>query len=352
VFTGWVATKEVPDYYFESDVGVNIDRSSYEMLIGCRYRILDMLRAGLPVITTLGTEISHVVMEERLGGTFSPAHAEGLRDAILTLARDESLRRRCALRARECVLKNRLVGKVMEPLQQWAREPRASSSRSEHAEVVAQPKRCRADATRRAVRGPASWAADILAKMLIWRRATEPWGLDPREPPHTTLMIRASDVGLTRQVAERVRKRYPAAEVSVVAPAALAEETRHELELPVIPVVGRASYGYHISRDLVKRLRDKRFDTAVVVGEGARRAELLALLTRAERLVEVRGDGAAHVFRFAPYKPVLVLARLAAGLAEKVTLSTLLGIVWGSICAEGWIWNLRRRRAAWGRGRH
>jgi hypothetical protein len=90
----------------------------------------------------------------------------------------------------------------------------------------------------------------------------------------------------------------------------------------------------------------------VIVGEGGRRAELLALLTRADRLVGVRGDGAAHVFWFAPYKPVILLARLAAALAEKITLSALLGLVWGSISAEGWIWNLRQRRAAWGRGRH
>jgi GT2 family glycosyltransferase/glycosyltransferase involved in cell wall biosynthesis len=352
VFTGWVPAEEVPNYYFESDVGINIDRSSYEMLIGCRYRILDMLRAGLPVITTLGTEISHVVKQERLGETFSPADAGGLRQAILTLTRDESLRRRCALRAREYVLKNRLVGKVMEPLQQWARDPRASPSRSERAQPAAGPQRSRADTTRRAARGPAAWGADILAKVLICRRATERWGLDPREPPHTTLVIRAGALGLARQVVKHVRERYPAAEISVVAPVGLAEETRHELGLPIIPVVGATAYGYQVSRELLQVLRGKRFDTAVIVGEGGRRAELLALLTRADRLVGVRGDGAAHVFWFAPYKPVILLARLAAALAEKITLSALLGLVWGSISAEGWIWNLRQRRAAWGRGRH
>ena len=366
VFTGWVPTAEVPDYYFESDVGINVDRFSYEMLIGCRYRILDMLRAGLPVITTLGTEISHVVKEQRLGETFSPADAGGLRQAILTLARDESLRRRCALRAREYVLKHRLVDEIMKPLKEWAREPRAASSRLEGTEAAERLRRPRghpgrlaeAGERRRRARPPGqlaqrvtAWTADMLAKALICRRATEQWGLDPREPPHTTLVIRAGALGLTRQVVERVRKRYPAAEISVVAPEPLEEEMRHELGLPVIPAGGTEAYGYRVSGDLLRTLRGRRFDTTVVVGEGGRRAELLALLTRAERLVEVRGDGAAHVFWFAPYKPVALLARLAAGLAEKITLSALLGLVWGSISAEGWIWNLRQRRAAWAQGR-
>ena len=84
----------------------------------------------------------------------------------------------------------------------------------------------------------------------------------------------------------------------------------------------------------------------VVAGEGSRRAELVALLAGAERRVEVRDDGAAHVFWVAIYKPLFALPMLAASLLEKLTMSALVGVVWGSLAVEGRLWGLRRRRAA------
>jgi len=362
VFAGWVPTETVPDYYFESDVGINIDRFSYEMLIGCRYRILDMLRAGLPVITTLGTEISHAVKDERLGETFQPGDAEGLKQAMLALARDEARRRRCAVRAREYVLKHRLVAQVMKPLQEWARRPRPCPSRlaarGEGRERAWQPRstvgrfaetwetKAIGAAMRDLARACQRGLAEILAKAFVRRRGAEPWGLDPREPPHATLVIRAGTLDLTREVVERIRRQYPAAEISVLAPEATAEETRYEVNAPVIAAAASEAFGYHIGSNLVRLLRERGFDTVVVAGEGARRAELLALLSGADRHVEVRDDGAAHVFSFAPYKPLLLLAKLAGQVMEKATLTVLVGLVWAGISVEGWVWSLRQRRAA------
>ena len=362
VFAGWVPTEHVPDYYFESDVGINIDRFSYEMLIGCRYRILDMLRAGLPVITTLGTEISHAVRDERLGETFQPGHAEGLKQAILALARDEARRRRCAARAREYVLRHRLVAQVMRPLQEWASRPRPSTDRAGRSQQttpgpwhpastvgrVAQAWEAKglSAAMRELCRAAGSGLADMLAGALTRRRGTEPWGLDPSEPSHATLVIRAGTLELTRELVARISQRYPSAEISILAPEALAAETRYEVSVPVIAAPGTEACGYCIGSGLVHKLRERRFDTVVVAGEGARRAELLALLSAADRRVGVRDDGAAHVFSFAPYKPVLLAAKLAGRAIEKVTLTLLLGLVWAAISLEGWVWRVRQRRAA------
>ncbi len=361
IFLGWVPTQDVPDYYLESDAGINIDRFSYEMLIGCRYRILDMLRAGLPVITTLGTEISHVVRAERLGETFAPGDADGLTEAVLALARDEARRRRCASRAREYVVKHRLLTQVMRPLQQWARKPQISPTRPAAGESATAPWQPRTSVgrlvqaweprgPRAAVKGLARAAAvsfaELLAKALVRRRGTEPWGLDPCEPPHTTLLIRAGPIGLTRELVQRVSERYPAADISVLAPEPLAEETKYELDLPVITAPSTEAFGYRITRDLVRTLRERRFDTAIVAGEGARRADILALLSGADRRVGVRADGASHVFWFAPYKPFLLLGKALLQLAEKVTLSAAVGLVWASISLEGRVWHLRRRWSA------
>ena len=346
VFVGWVPNEAVPNYYFESDVGVSADRFSYAMLIGCRYRILDMLRAGLPVIASLGTEISHIVRQERLGLTFTPGDAEGLKEAILALVRDEALLRRCGARAKDYVFRHRTVAQVMAPLRRWALAPQRSSDRVTLAPEAAARPAPRAPALRDMARALVARLADLAAKALVRRRAAPAWGLDPREPHHSTLVIRAGPLGLARQVKDRILARYPKAEITILAPQPLAAETGYETGAVVLSAPGAGLVSYRVSGDLVKELRRRGFDTVVVSGEGNRRAELLALLAGPARRVEVRDDGAAHVFWFAPYKPLALLATFLASVMEKVTLTALVGLVWGGIVLEGCVWRSRRRLEA------
>ena len=66
---GWVKTEEVSAYCSSCDFGINIDNNSYETLMGARYRIVEMMRNRLPVITTLGSEITSLIKKENLGYT-------------------------------------------------------------------------------------------------------------------------------------------------------------------------------------------------------------------------------------------------------------------------------------------
>ncbi len=351
VFAGWVPNEAVPNYYFESDVGINIDRFSYEMLIGCRYRILDMLRAGLPVVTTLGTEISEIVEQERLGMTFSPGDAEGLKECLVALARDESRRKRCAERARDYLLRNRLVAEVLRPLQLWADDPQVSSDRLPVRKVELAAGRSRRVPPLSSLRGRSLPSlSDLLAKALVSRRGTVPWGI-AGEAPDRVLVVRAGPVGLARRLFDELRRRAPWAVLVLVTPEALADETRYEVGAETLALPAAEACGYRLSKASVDRIRETRFDIVFVAGEGNRRAEALALLARARRRIEVRDDGAAHEFRFAPHKPLLLLARAVAWAVEKLGLTVLLGIVWGSITAEGWIWAVRQKRRTGGEGR-
>jgi len=58
ILCGWVPFQDVPRYYAQSDVGINIDRFTYEGVLGSRNRILQFLAHGLPVVTTPLSEIS------------------------------------------------------------------------------------------------------------------------------------------------------------------------------------------------------------------------------------------------------------------------------------------------------
>jgi len=344
IFAGWVPNESVPNYYFESDVGINIDRFGYEMLMGDRYRIWDMLRAGLPVITSLGTETSQLVRDERLGLAFAPGDADGLKQAVLTLARDEALRRRCALRGRDYVFRHRLVEQVMAPLRRWAQAPERTADRMELPDEGALGTPLPAGGPRAAARAIIAGLADLASKALVRRRGVEPWGLDPREPPQSLLVIRAGGVSLTRAVVGSIRDAYPAAGITVLTPDTLETETAYETGAPVIPAKGAGAVSYQVSSATLRAVRARRFDTIVIAGEGNRRAELLALLAGPARRVEVRDDGAAHIFWFAPYKPLMMLPVMVADLLGKITLTALIGLIWGSISAEGGLYRLLRAR--------
>ena len=356
LFLGWVSPEQVPSYYFESDAGISVDRAGYGTLVCCRYRILDMLRAGLPVITTLGSETSQVVRDERLGLTVAPGDAAGLGEAILALLRDESLRRRCAERAKQWVFKHRVVEEVMAPLRGWAKNPAPAPDRGrarDEATVGWHPRgrlarflqvwetRGKKAAVRVVARSMVASLSDALSWLFVMRRATQRWGLDPREPPHSALVIRAGPLALAREAVERIREHYPTAEISVLAPESLVAETKYETGAPVIPAPGAGLVSYRITKALMRALHQGEFDTVVVAGEGNRRAELVAVLAGLMRRVEVRDDGAAHTFWVAPYKPVLLLLMLLAGEVEKVTLTALLGLVWAALWAEGRLWRLQ-----------
>jgi len=57
-FLGWVDNQDIPSIYEKVSVGINVDKDCVETFTGARNRINEMLKFGLPVITTIGTEIS------------------------------------------------------------------------------------------------------------------------------------------------------------------------------------------------------------------------------------------------------------------------------------------------------
>lgn len=59
---GWVSNEDVPAYYLESNLGVNVDRPSYEAQLGSRTRVLDWMRARLPSVSSSLTELSAEVV--------------------------------------------------------------------------------------------------------------------------------------------------------------------------------------------------------------------------------------------------------------------------------------------------
>lgn len=124
IFLGWIPTEDVGNCYLESDIGINIDRFSYEAVLGARNRINEMFKAELPVITTRISEISHIIEDKELGLTFPIGDSDGLAGAILALADDPGLLNRFKNNLSTYPVEDFSYKKIMRPLKEWVRDPK------------------------------------------------------------------------------------------------------------------------------------------------------------------------------------------------------------------------------------
>jgi glycosyltransferase involved in cell wall biosynthesis len=126
---GWQPWQEIPRYYAESHVGLNIDAMHYETIYGTRTRLVEMIAGGLPVITTEGTELSYLLQASRAALTFEVGRWEQLGAQILRLARNEALRAEMARAALHSAQSEFSFAKTTECLRSWVESPALAPDR-------------------------------------------------------------------------------------------------------------------------------------------------------------------------------------------------------------------------------
>lgn len=89
IFLGWIETKDIPSLYRSVDAGLNVDLMCIETETGARNRINEMMKFGVPVITTSGSEIAAEVGGAGAGIVLKSGDDAGLCKAILNMAEDQ-----------------------------------------------------------------------------------------------------------------------------------------------------------------------------------------------------------------------------------------------------------------------
>lgn len=133
-FAGWVPTEDVPCYYFESDLGINVDSDNYEAVFGARNRLNDMMKAGLAVLTTTGTEISEVLAEHEIALTCDPGDPGAFAERLIWAARHPEELRAMAARGRDYVHEAFSYARTTRPVRAWAEAPYRAPDRGERVE--------------------------------------------------------------------------------------------------------------------------------------------------------------------------------------------------------------------------
>jgi glycosyltransferase involved in cell wall biosynthesis len=85
IFLGWLNTADIPKLYKKAHIGLNIDRKCIETLTGARNRINEMMKFGLPVVTTAGSEISYEVARVNAGLVLRSGDDAAVAEAIKQL---------------------------------------------------------------------------------------------------------------------------------------------------------------------------------------------------------------------------------------------------------------------------
>lgn len=123
IMKGWIKGEDVPNYYFESDIGINIDKDIYEVRLGSKNRILDWFRAGLCVLSSNVCELTEIIERENIGYTFKAGDPDDLANKIIFLAGNKDLLKQTALRGQKFAYDNFNFKKTTEALQNWTSNP-------------------------------------------------------------------------------------------------------------------------------------------------------------------------------------------------------------------------------------
>ncbi len=124
---GWIALSDVDRVLSEADVAILADRPGVEGWLGGRYRLVDWIAAGLPIVATLGCELAQELSALELISGVPQRDSAALAEAILDMAKDPTRTRERANHAREYFLREYDIHKVLRPLLDWARDPKPAS---------------------------------------------------------------------------------------------------------------------------------------------------------------------------------------------------------------------------------
>lgn len=120
---GWVEPKIVDAMLMQADLGITIDARNTETIFGARHRILTMLGCGLPVLTTLGPEITYQLHERGLGYFARIGDTQAMLNAIKYAAGHRDELKELGRKSREFVVNEYTYENTTTELLNWLNDP-------------------------------------------------------------------------------------------------------------------------------------------------------------------------------------------------------------------------------------
>jgi glycosyltransferase involved in cell wall biosynthesis len=126
---GWLPLEQVHNYYYEANVGIILDKWSYEGILGSRTRLTEWLKYGLPAISTITAEISEQLAQASGLLTFDHGATDELTRLLLNCAENPEKLKIVAENGRKFVLENYNLSTAFAPLTGWLQKPKPAPDR-------------------------------------------------------------------------------------------------------------------------------------------------------------------------------------------------------------------------------
>jgi len=127
---GWTETQNVLDLHRISTVGINVDSPNMETQFGARNRLTNMIGAGLPVVTTTGTEIADWMQDNDVGLTTALGNSEEFAAAILETLQNQEHHLAKANDSRSLALRVFAPEYTLKKFLEWCNSPVKSGDHS------------------------------------------------------------------------------------------------------------------------------------------------------------------------------------------------------------------------------
>ncbi|MBN2329845.1 MAG: glycosyltransferase family 4 protein [Candidatus Omnitrophica bacterium] len=120
---GWVSREELIECMGRAHLGINVDRNCYETRIGARNRLIEFMARGIPVLTTLGTEISQILFYKGLALTAPVQNAAALANEIILSANHPEKLNHMAEHARKFFEAQYTYEATVKEMKEWCGNP-------------------------------------------------------------------------------------------------------------------------------------------------------------------------------------------------------------------------------------
>lgn len=120
---GWVPRERLYECQNQAHLGINADLPCYETLIGARNRLTEFMARGIPILTTLGSEISQILFYKNLALSVPMQQPEALAKEIILAADHPERMEALARNARKVFEQQYTFHHTTGELLQWCKAP-------------------------------------------------------------------------------------------------------------------------------------------------------------------------------------------------------------------------------------
>ena len=120
---GWQPWGKINALYHAADIGINIDAMHYETIYGTRTRLLEMIGAGLPIMTSLGSELSFFLKEKNSALIFDIGDKNQLAEHLIVSATNPELLQVISINAANLAEKELSFSCTTQRFREWVKSP-------------------------------------------------------------------------------------------------------------------------------------------------------------------------------------------------------------------------------------